>query len=300
MLNKQKKILLTGASGFLGSYIYNYLNSEYKVITLGRNKSSSVPCNISIDSVVLNDNYEIVVHVAGKAHSIPKSEQEKKEFYDVNYTGTLNLCKSLENKPPYTFVFISTIAVYGIEEGLGIPESYPLLGNTPYAKSKILAEEFLQKWCKENEVELVVLRLPLIAGINPKGNLGAMINGIKKGYYFNISGNRAKKSIVLADDIAKLIPDLYGKSGIYNLSGDSDYTFKQISEIIGKELGKKRILTLPYFFVKMSSYFGNFIPYFPINSDKFKKMTINLTVSSNKAKEELSWSPKPLTDNFKI
>ncbi|MET2984700.1 NAD-dependent epimerase/dehydratase family protein [Aureibaculum conchae] len=300
MLNKQSKILLTGASGFLGSYIYNYLNSKYNVTTLGRSKASSIVCNISEAKVNLADNYQMVIHCAGKAHSIPKSKQEEKIFYDVNHKGTINLCESLKPKLPSTFVFISTIAVYGLDKGSNIREEEPLNGATPYAKSKIMAEKFLQGWCKQKDINLVILRLPLVAGINPKGNLEAMINGIKKGYYFNISGNDAKKSIVLADDVAKLIPNLYNKHGVYNLSGDRDYTFKQISEIIRKQLGKKRIITLSHFLVKISSYVGNVIPFFPLNGDTVKKMTSTLTVSANKAISELSWKPKALEDHFKI
>ena len=89
---------------------------------------------------------ETVIHLAGKAHIVPRTNEEIKTFYDVNYQGTVNLCKSLELVGiPKSFIFVSTVAVYGCEEGENIDETHPLNGTTPYAKSKIMAEKFLQK-----------------------------------------------------------------------------------------------------------------------------------------------------------
>lgn len=296
----QKNILLTGYSGFLGSYFYNHLKSDYKVDTLGRNSNNTIICDISKIIPQLNKKYELVIHNAGKAHHVPKTEKEKKDFFKINYQGTINLCNSLENNLPKNFIFISTIAVYGKDFGLNITESEPLLGKTPYAQSKIKAENYLQKWSKKHNVNLIILRLPLVAGKNPKGNLDVMIKGIKKGYYFNIKNNKAKKSIVLAKDIAEFIPYLINKNGIYNLAGDKDYTFKEISYIISQQLNNKKVLELPYFLVHFLSIIGAFIPYFPLNKNSFKKMSTSLTVCSEKAKKELHWNPRSLTNNFKI
>ncbi len=296
-----KNALITGATGFLGSYIKDSLEKQsFKIFTLGRNTNSSFVSNLTDSILNINQFFDMVIHSAGKAHSIPKNEIEKQEFYKVNFIGTQNLCYALENNKPNTFIFISTIAVYGRYKGENIDEKTSLNGKTAYAKSKIKAEVFLQKWCKENKVNLVILRLPLVAGKNPKGNLGSMLNGIKKGYYFNISGNNAKKSIVLAEDIARLIPNLIGKRGTYNLSGNKDYTFKEISNIITDQLGGKTVKNLPNLFVCILAKIGDIIPIFPIDSLKLKKITSNLTVSSEKAKKELKWRPKSLSDNFEI
>ena len=295
-----RKVLVTGAFGFLGEYLIKYLNNQFKISTLDNKDRATIISDITKPIPFLVDKFDLVIHVAGKAHSIPKTEGEKKSFYNVNLQGTINLCKALDNNLPDTFVFISTIAVYGRDEGKNIMESDPLIGNTPYAKSKIMAEEYLQEWSKEKDVNLVILRLPLVAGRNPKGNLGSMLNGIKKGYYFNISGSNAKKSVVLADDIARLIPNLIGKRGIYNLAGDKDYTFEEISKIIANQSGNQKVYSLPYAFVSILAKIGDVIPKFPIDSLKLKKIMSDLTVSSEKAINELNWMPKPLSDNFKI
>jgi len=73
---------------------------------------------------------------------------------------------------PESFIFVSTVAVYGCETGEDIDENHPLKGNTPYALSKIQAEKFLTEWCHTNNVKLGIIRPSLIAGPNPPGNLG--------------------------------------------------------------------------------------------------------------------------------
>ncbi len=295
-----KKVLLTGASGFLGTYLYKALKAQYQVDTLGRNTTNTVICDVSENIPQLKTNYHIAVHSAGKAHTIPKTEKEKEAFIKINYQGTKNLCKALENNVPETFIFISTIAVYGKETGTEITENTALNGKTPYAKSKIKAELFLQEWTKRNKVNLIILRLPLVAGKNPKGNLKSMITSINKGYYFNIAKTTALKSIVLAKDVATLLPQLENKNGIYNLSGEKNYSFKEIANIIAKQLNHKKVRELPYFFIRFVAYFGDIFPFIPINNAKFKKMTSNLTVSSKKAVKEIQWKPSNLEKNFKI
>lgn len=105
----------------------------------------------------------------------------------------MNLLRGLEkNKLPKEFVFISSLAVYGKEEEVNINENYPLNAKDPYVLSKINSEKLIQDWCKKDNVICTILRLPLLVGESPPGNLGAMIKA-NKGYYFNIGGDKAKK-----------------------------------------------------------------------------------------------------------
>jgi nucleoside-diphosphate-sugar epimerase len=127
------------------------------------------------------------------------------EFFNVNVIGTSNFLESLSVSIPKQFVFISSVSVYGLIEGENIDESHPLLALDPYGKSKIEAEKLVKEWCKERNVICTILRLPLVVGVNPPGNLGTMLRAIKNGYYFNIAGGNANKSMVLASDISKFL-----------------------------------------------------------------------------------------------
>ena len=296
------KLLFTGASGFLGHNVRPILAQKYEITTIGLTKEDTYTVNMAQEIPSLTEPYDVILHAAGKAHVIPKTEAEKKAFYDVNLQGTKNLCKALEKSGiPQAFIFISTVAVYGCEFGSNITEEHPLNGDTPYALSKIQAEEFLTEWCNKHGVILSIIRPSLIAGPNPPGNLGAMIKGIKTGRYLSIGGGKARKSVLMVEDIAHLVPILVKRGGIYNVCDDEQPSFRQLETVICTQLGKKLPISIPFWVAKCMAIVGDCLgKKAPINSLKLKKITESLTFSNEKAKRELGWKPIPVLENFKI
>lgn len=295
-------LLFTGASGFLGNNVRPILEKTYQVVTIGLTSEDNYTVNIAKEIPELKEHCEIVLHAAGKAHVVPRTEEEKKAFYDVNLQGTKNLCAALEKSGiPQAFIFISTVAVYGCEFGSNITEKHPLNGDTPYALSKIQAEEFLTEWCNKHGVILSIIRPSLIAGPNPPGNLGAMIKGIKTGRYLNIGGGKARKSVLMVEDIAHLVPILVKRGGIYNVCDDEQPSFRQLETVICTQLGKKLPISIPFWVAKCMAIVGDCLgKKAPINSLKLKKITESLTFSNEKAKRELGWKPTPVLENFII
>jgi len=292
-------LLLTGNTGFLGKTIEEILKSEKFCVYGLENIGGKIDIT---ESFSLPDiSFDLVVHAAGKAHSIPKTPQEEKRFYDVNVQGTKNLCSALEklSMPPKFFIFISSVAVYGLETGNEIDENAELRGDSPYAKSKIQAEKFLHSWGLANNVSILILRIPLIAGPNPPGNLGKMIKAIKKGRYISINNGRARRSAILSEDIAICVSKNFDRSGIYNLSDDVHPSFRDFEIIISKQLGKKMPLSLPVFAGKVLGKIGDIL-HLSFNSSMIIKMENNLTFSCKKAIKELDWRPRPVTKYFRI
>ena len=269
-----EKLLFTGGTGFLGKNVMPLLNERYDVTTCGITPDDMIKANFVSEVPELPEKYDIVLHACGKAHVVPKTEAEKKAFFDVNYQGTVNLCKGLEKVGlPKALVFISTVAVYGCDFGDMITEDHPLDGETPYAKSKIMAEEYLTGWCKNHNVVLGILRPSLLAGKNAPGNLGSMVKGVKKGYYMNIAGGKVIKSILMADDIARILPLVAEKGGVYNVCDTFQPTFGQISESVAKQLGKGKPINIPYWMAWCMAKVGDLLgSKAPINSDKLEKM----------------------------
>ncbi|MEA4967319.1 MAG: NAD-dependent epimerase/dehydratase family protein [Bacteroidaceae bacterium] len=296
------KLLLTGSSGFLGHNLKPLLNSTYRIKTLGLTNNDDIKINIATNIPEITDSFDVILHAAGKAHSVPKTEADKKVLFDVNYQGPVNLCQALEQSGiPKAFIFISTVAVYGLEFGTDITEEHPLNGNSPYALSKIQAEQFLRKWCAQYNVILGIIRPSLIAGPNPPGNLGAMIQGIQTGHYLSIAGGKARKSVLMVQDIARLLPSIIEKGGIYNVCDDTQPSFRELEIVIAKQLNKKPPVSIPYWVARSMALAGDLLGNkAPINSWKLKKITESLTFSNEKAKRELNWQPINVLDNFKI
>jgi nucleoside-diphosphate-sugar epimerase len=292
-------ILITGANGFLGKIIRNVLNNN-NIITLSRT-NSILKFDLSNSIPLIDTHIDLVIHSAGKAHLSPISNDEILSFHTTNVIGTKNLLNGMVAKPPKQFVFISSVSVYGLITGQNVKESTTLQARDPYGRSKIEAEEVVKKWCYEHNVICTILRLPLLVGENPPGNLGAMIRGIKIGYYFNIAGGNAKKSMVLATDVAKFILKAAEIGGTYNLTDGHHPTFNELSKNIASKMGKSYVPNLPKLFAYLLAKFGDHLGNkFPINSDKFLKITSTLTFDDTKARIAFGWNPSSVLDSFKF
>jgi nucleoside-diphosphate-sugar epimerase len=293
---------ITGFNGFLGNILASVISKKNF-----RAYDINVLCKEKLDitkpfELAKPDGDFVIIHSAGKAHSIPKTIEEKKVFFDVNYVGSQNLCKALK---PYVgslkgLVFISTVSVYGQDTGSDISEEFPLKAESPYGLSKIQAEKYVTEWGKENDIPILILRLPLIAGPNPPGNLGKMIEGINTDRYFSIKNGIAKRSIVLAEDVANCITDNVGHSGIYNLTDGYHPTFREIETVITEQLNKKIPKSLPAVVASCLGYIGDVLPFFPVNSSTIQKMSVDLSFNDKKAQEHLNWRPNEVIKTFKI
>lgn len=282
-----KRLLFTGGTGFVGRNIMADLQQLYDVTVCG--------------APIVDRQYDIVFHASGKAHSIPHTESEVNEFFDANYGGTVNLCAGLDHFGiPESIIYLSTVAVYGCESGKMIDETHPLDGTTPYAKSKLMAEQYLSEWCAARGVCLTILRSALIAGRDAPGNLGAMVNAISRGRYVNIAGGRARKSMLMAHDLVRLIPLVASRGGVYNVCDDHHPSFAELSSLISSSLGCPLPLSIPYPIAKLLALICDcFSLRFPFNSGRLSKMTQSLTFSNARARYALGWTPLDVLSEYR-
>ena len=295
------RILLTGSSGFLGSFFFDKLSQYHVVDTISRT-NSKFHINLVKEIPSFELSYDVVIHCAGRAHYTPGGKTEIREFYRENIDISENLLLGLSKTcKPSNFVFISSVAVYGKSVGHLINEQSELNAMEPYGISKVQAEQLILKWCTENNVTCTILRLPLVVGLNPPGNLGDMIKGIRKGYYYNIAGGKAKKSMVLASDVAKFLLKASETGGIFNLTDGYHPSFFELSENLSRQLGKSRTKNLPFWLAKYIARTGDvFGAKAPLNSLKLKKITSDLTFDDSKAREAFGWHPTPVLEGFDI
>jgi nucleoside-diphosphate-sugar epimerase len=295
-------ILISGGSGFIGKNIVSFLNKTgINVDTIGRSAENTIKVDLT-NHFNINQKYDLIIHCAGKAHLVPNSIYQEELFKKINVDGTKNFLNSFEKSfIPKKFVLVSSVSVYGLSEGFKVNEDALRNANDPYGKSKIEAEDLVISWCEKNSVICTILRLPLVVAPNPPGNLGAMITAIKKGYFFNISNSNARKSMVLAADVAKIILPASNIGGIFNLTDGYHPTFQELSFVICKKIGKRNVISIPMWFAKILAICGNIIgKRFPINKKKLQQITSTLIFDDLKARLELNWNPSCVIKNLDL
>lgn len=293
-----KTILLTGSNGFLGKNIYKELHKKSNLITLARtNANYCIDLSYSIPKI---PKVDIIIHTLGKAHDLNKNNFSYFEYFKNNVITTLNLLEGLDkNNLPSSFIYISSVSVYGKTSGLDITEEYSLDAKDPYGFSKIQTEQLLLKWTKQYNINLLILRLPLLIGENPVGNYKSLIKSIKHNLYFNIRDLEVKKSYLLASDISRNILEFSNYKGIFNLTDGTDITISDFTNAIALKLNKSKPISCSLRFFKIICILGDYFgKYSPINSKKFHKLTQSLTFSNKKAVQTFQWNPKQIKENI--
>jgi len=176
-----------------------------------------------------------------------------------------------------------------------------LLGSTPYAKSKILAEELVLDWGKKHDVNILILRLPLIVGQNPPGNLGKMIQAMKAGRYVTIGRGDSRKSMILASNLANFLESLnLDCKGIYNLTDGYHPSFNELEQLFFQQLAMPKPYRIPLGLAKLIGKIGDIIPFSAVKSKTIHKIIKELTFDDTKAVKEINWRPQSILQNFKI
>lgn len=296
-----KKCLVTGGTGFLGSEIVAAMSRNgFSVTSIGRSSANTIQIDLSTEIPKISEDFELIIHCAGLAHYYPKSAADEHKFHSGHVNIAKNLVSSFSLNKPKHFIFISSVAVYGLDEGELISEDLAPNPNTPYGRSKLEAEQILLEWGVQNQIPVTVLRLPLVVGERAPGNLGRMVHAIKKGFYFGVRDCNPKKSVVLASDVARFIATaIQFKHGVYNLTDGHHPSLREIESCIVKQFkSKDRPPLLPFFTLKILGFIGDIFPMFPMNSLKVRKLTTSLTFSDRLARNEIGWSSIPIVEGW--
>lgn len=306
------KLLLTGYPGFIASPIKAWFESHGWIVdTLGLLPSGNEPqtgkhciCNL-VDTVPVlpHDSYDLVIHAAGMAHFVPKTQSDIQKFFDVNVQGTQHILDALRPSPPKAIVFISSVTVYGRDNGDLISEDHPLQPKTPFGKSKVLAEKLILSTEFDKEVIRGIVRLPLVVGKDAPGNLGSMIKAIKKGIYFNVAGGKATRSVVLNNDIAPFLFELGQHGGIYNFTDGRGITYKELDQKVHKFITCPKRPGLPYWMAWLIALCGEILSFIlrrpmPLDFYRLDKLVNNLTFDNTKATKELHFTPRYVIDHI--
>ena len=302
-------VLLTGASGFLGSRIYAELIQNHTVTTLGRTLVSDRHITSDLTEPLPSlayASYDWVVNAAGKAHSVPRTAAERADYEHVNVQGTTQLLTALEQMPvlPEALVHVSTVLVYGRLSGELLDENTPLGATDAYGLSKIRAEALVREWGQRTGVRVTILRLPVVVAERPNGNIATLMNAIRGGYYVRLGDGHARRSMVRADDVAAIIDRAAGVSGTFNLTDGCHPEVSELEDALARYVGRKQLIrAVPMAMARAVATVGDGINVivgrrFPLDTLALQKLTNSLTFSDELARRQLNWSPRPALDLF--
>ena len=275
------KIIITGASGFVGQNLSRFLKIDNELIPL------SIRYN---QFKKFNFNSTVVIHLAGKAHDLKKTSEDK-EYYEANTELTKMVFNQFLKSSNKVFIFMSSVkAAADIVPNFLLEDVIPD-PVTAYGKSKLAAEEYiLSKEIPKNK-RVYILRPCMIHGPNNKGNLNLLYNFISKGVPYPFGRYVNKRSFVSIDNLCFIINELINnskiKSGIYNIADDASLSTIDLVQLISEVLNKPvRILKIPKVFVGIIAKIGDFFP-IQINSERLHKLTENYEVSNLKIKKAI-------------
>lgn len=243
------KVLVTGATGFIGKAIVSGLVKEnFEVFCLGSLKSENtgelpnfVRADIadfeSVNSLEELKNFDAIIHSAGLAHQF--GETSKEDFRKINVEGTKNIARLGAKLKVKHFILISSVSVYGnvksnyennlIDENSGCePEGF-------YAQSKLESEKAAAEICEKNQIPLTILRLATVIGENDRGNTARLIRMIDKRIFVWIGTGKNYKSLIYKNDVAgaclKILDKKTNGTEIFNVSAEPVFMKDVVSEI---------------------------------------------------------------------
>lgn len=240
------KYLITGGGGFVGKFLTNCLvKSGHEVKTLGRSSCNNFQLDLTKESRTIFEDFDVIIHSASIVHDSSHAATLNEHLIIEDLEITFNFLKSVEYISYQKVIFLSSVSVYGIEYGKDISITQPAVPKSGYGLSKSISEKIFQQQINSNK--LLILRLPLINGPNPKGNIKRVLNAINSGKMFLFNGNKAVKSVLELDDLYTFIVSKSLKfNGIHQIKS---YDIRFNDFIQG--LTSKRVYCLPYFFLKL-------------------------------------------------
>lgn len=255
------KILITGATGFVGSGLFRRLEErEYEVVGTSRR----IPDGISSSLINVGDISEktdwsaalegcnTIVHTAGRAHILDDSAEDKlAEFRRINCAATLKLAHDAEAAGVKHFIFISSIGVNGNKtEGIPFNELSLPQPTSDYAISKLEAEQALQAQFANSSMAITIIRPALICGENAPGNIRRLLKIVSSGLPLPFKGVNNKRGMVSLDNVISFIvaciENESSKNELFVLADKDSPTTEEIVRSFSRGMNKpSRIIWFP-------------------------------------------------------
>ena len=275
-MKNYKKVLITGATGFVGLNIQDYL----KVSNVIKPVSIRYIPNQEFDLVE-----DVIIHLAGKAHDLKKVSNPS-DYYEANFELTKQLFDAFIKSDATVFIFMSTVKAVADEVLDELTEDTIPNPKTHYGIAKQQAEEYILNITLPQGKRVYILRPCMIHGPGNKGNLNLLYHLVSKGLPWPLGAFENKRSFLSIDNLCFVINELLENetipSGIYNVADNDALSTNELIQLLADSLNKRsKIIKLLPNLIKQIAKLGDSL-HLPLNSERLQKLTESYKVSNSK------------------
>lgn len=294
-------IAITGATGFVGAALFQTLRANPKYVVKGFCRT--LPKEGAVEGLLALGNLEtadfsealagvdVVIHTAARAHVLDDDATNPLAvFRKVNVDGAVHLARQAAQAGVKRFVFISSIGANGgSTQGVPFTETDVPEPHTPYAQSKLEAEQALRHLCEQAGMELVVIRPPLIYAAHAPGNFALLLKVVNKQLPLPFGLVKNNRSFValenIVDFIVLCVAHPQAANQTFVVADDGPVSTPQLLKLLAKGMGKKVwLLPVP---VKLMEFGAKMLG----REAMFEQLCASLEVDITKAKTLLGWQP---------
>jgi len=245
------RVLVTGASGFIGSHVVEALTSRgHEVVAIDIAPYSNPPEGVQFLRLDIRDHLRLhnvigkvssIVHLAALINAY-ESIKVPDLYHDVNVNGTLSLLKFSQDLRVEKFVFASSAAVYGEPQYLPIDEKHPLRPLNPYGATKVACEAYISAFHFTYDIPAIILRIFNAYGPRQTGAYAGVISKFIKralsGESLIIYGDGEQtRDFIYVDDVVGAIVEALESDlnfGIFNIGTGKATSINELAELIRK------------------------------------------------------------------
>jgi nucleoside-diphosphate-sugar epimerase len=284
-----RRILLTGASGFIGGHLLPLLESSgMTVVTLARDGIGVETLTVDSESLLEDwtaalSGVDAVIHLAAIAHQIPEPEALAR----VNVRWPVRMFEAAAKAGVQDFVFLSSIKVFGDRSERPFQVEDPYAPEDVYGESKVDAERALVALRAEHPgIRLSILRPPLVYGPGVKANFRTLLSWAargNRGWPLPFGAARAPRSLISVQNLCEAVVACLGRSGTFHCADPSDLSVADVFRRLG--VPPSRLLAVPAGLMRPLLTVSGFGAYYP-------RLYESLQLETEASNAALGWSPQ--------